>query len=90
MSETDDIPGRSETEPNVIETDGAKEPLAGRSFVSIVLTQFLGAFNDNAFKQLILLLAVGLSMEAGDSYHQSLAAGVFALPFVIFSLNINL
>ena len=85
MSETDGIPGRSETDPTVIETDGAKEPLAGRSFGSIVITQFLGAFNDNAFKQLILLLAVGLSMEAGDSYHQSLAAGIFALPFVLFS-----
>ena len=78
MSERNDNPERPEA-------DGAKEPLAGRSFVSIVITQFLGAFNDNAFKQLILLLAVGLSMEAGDSYHQSLAGGVFALPFVLFS-----
>ena len=85
MNQTDDMPGTAEAESTGPQADGAKEPLAGRSFVSIIITQFLGAFNDNAFKQLILLLAVGLSMEAGDSYHQSLAGGVFALPFVLFS-----
>ena len=85
MNETDDIPGGSEAEPAVLQTNGAKEALAGRSFVSIIIAQFLGAFNDNAFKQLILLLAVGLSLEAGGDYHQSLAGGIFALPFVLFS-----
>ena len=72
MNETDDIPGSSEAEPAVLQANGAKEALAGRSFVSIIIAQFLGAFNDNAFKQLILLLAVGLSLEAGGDYHLSL------------------
>ena len=61
--------------------------LNDRSFVSMVVTQFLGAFNDNAFKQLVLLLAVDINsrkgVEAGG--YDTLAAGLFALPFVLFS-----
>jgi len=56
---------------------------AARSFRNFVATQFLGAFNDNAFRQLILLLAVGGTL--GDVPLQSIAAAVFSLPFVIFS-----
>ena len=29
-----------------------------RSFWGLIVTQFLGAFNDNLFKQLVLLLAI--------------------------------
>jgi acyl-[acyl-carrier-protein]-phospholipid O-acyltransferase/long-chain-fatty-acid--[acyl-carrier-protein] ligase len=61
------------------------EKLSGRSFISIVITQFLGAFNDNAFKQLILLVAVDLAMKQDVSYYQPLAGAVFAIPFVLFS-----
>lgn len=55
------------------------------SFWGLTLTQFLGAFNDNLFKQLVLLLAVSFvsSSTAGDN--QDVAAIVFALPFVLFS-----
>jgi len=50
-----------------------------RSFWGMAVTQFLGAFNDNLFKQLILLIAVaGLDM-------QGIAMVVFALPFILFS-----
>ncbi len=56
-----------------------------RSFWSIVVTQFLGAFNDNAFKQLVLLLAVDMTgAESGGNY-QAIATGLFALPFILFS-----
>ncbi|MDA7950805.1 MAG: MFS transporter [Pirellulaceae bacterium] len=51
------------------------------SFWLMVITQFLGAFNDNLFKQLLLLLAVGSAI--GDQ--QELATVVFALPFILFS-----
>jgi len=55
------------------------------SFWAMTATQFLGAFNDNLFKQLVLLLAV-VSAAGGESVdRQSLAAGVFALPFILFS-----
>ena len=53
--------------------------LAERSFGAFVGTQFLGAFNDNIFKQLILLLA----LSHGDI--QGYAMIVFALPFICFS-----
>lgn len=54
-----------------------------RSFYGIALTQFLGAFNDNFFKQLMLLLAI--PMAPGSLDQQQVATIVFALPFVLFS-----
>lgn len=51
-------------------------------------TQFLGAFNDNLFKQLILLLATPTAAEllAGTGKdRQSTAMNVFAIPFLLFS-----
>lgn len=51
-------------------------------------TQFLGAFNDNLFKQLILLLATptAAQLAAGTaSDRQSTAMLVFAVPFLLFS-----
>ncbi|REJ89438.1 MAG: MFS transporter [Planctomycetota bacterium] len=58
-----------------------------RSFWGMTATQFLGAFNDNVFKQLILLLCVDYKLHhelASDPY-QSTAQALFALPFVLFS-----
>ena len=62
--------------------------LRDKSFLGMAATQFLGAFNDNLFKQLILLLATPTAVElaaktAGD--RQSTAMAVFALPFLLFS-----
>lgn len=50
-------------------------------------TQFLGAFNDNLFKQLVLLLCTAMYRQStsGPDTYQSLAAAFFALPFVLFS-----
>src|SRR3954462_10413129 len=59
-----------------------------KSFWGMATTQFLGAFNDNLFKQLLLLLATPTAIEraAGTaSDKQSLAMVVFAVPFLIFS-----
>src|SRR5262245_9760728 len=57
-----------------------------RSFWGMTATQFLGAFNDNLFKQLMLLLAIpvgaGSSVKADE---QGLATMLFSLPFVLFS-----
>jgi acyl-[acyl-carrier-protein]-phospholipid O-acyltransferase/long-chain-fatty-acid--[acyl-carrier-protein] ligase len=64
-------------------------PLArDSSFWGMAITQFLGAFNDNLFKQLILLLATPTAAElasgkSGDN--QSLAMVVFSVPFLAFS-----
>lgn len=69
-----------------------------RSFWGMTATQFLGAFNDNLFKQLVLLLAVGggagVAAVAGVDAQgvprsgpdiQSLAMFLFAAPFLLFS-----
>ncbi len=53
------------------------------SFYGITITQFLGAFNDNFFKQLMLLLAIPVA--PGELDQQQVATIVFALPFVLFS-----
>ncbi len=55
------------------------------AFWGINLTQFLGAFNDNLYKELVLLLCVDRVGELGDDRYQSIAGGVFALPFILFS-----
>lgn len=66
-----------------------------RSFWGMTLTQFLGAFNDNVYKQLMLLLAIPVAMTAAGAEPsgtdnasgdvQGWANLVFALPFVLFS-----
>lgn len=74
---------------------GDEEPrlLADRGFWGMAVTQFLGAFNDNLFKQLILLLATPVAAAAAvagaaqevESDRQGEATVIFALAFVIFS-----
>ena len=55
-----------------------------RGFNALVGAQFFGAFNDNLFKQLILILAV-LVLFPGRDGLQGLAFAVFSLPFILFS-----
>ncbi|MDA0832116.1 MAG: MFS transporter [Planctomycetota bacterium] len=54
------------------------------SFWGITITQFLGAFNDNLFKQLVLLLCIDYITVAQTDY-QPKAVGLFTLPFVLLS-----
>lgn len=63
--------------PNHPQTDA----LWQRGFGFFSLTQFLGSFNDNIYKQLVLLLA--LSQTQTD--RQGLVVMIFALPFLLFS-----
>ncbi len=58
-------------------------PRANRSFGRFLGTQALGAFNDNVFKQLVLLLCIG-TVVAGVEF-QTVVQFLFALPFLIFS-----
>jgi MFS family permease len=79
-----------------------KPPLfSDRSFWAMTTTQFLGAFNDNLYKQLMLLLALPVALAASiegagpadiaatetlpSTDVQGWAGFVFALPFVLFS-----
>jgi MFS family permease len=58
-------------------------PVKNRSFLCFLGTQGLGAFNDNVFKQLVLLIGIGYLM-AGVEY-QAVVQFLFALPFLLFS-----
>ncbi|NNG01840.1 MAG: MFS transporter [Desulfobacteraceae bacterium] len=61
---------------------------ATRRFAPFFWTQFFGAFNDNVFKNaLILLIAyrAATSGRMGSDVLVNIAAGVFILPFFLFS-----
>ncbi|PIQ36841.1 MAG: glycerol acyltransferase [Lysobacterales bacterium CG17_big_fil_post_rev_8_21_14_2_50_64_11] len=64
--------------------------LSQRRFLPFFLTQALGAFNDNVFKNaLVILIAfkvVGLSSD-DINFWSNLAAGLFILPFFLFSAS---
>ncbi|MGF1720289.1 MFS transporter [Vibrio kyushuensis] len=62
--------------------------LTKKRFLPYFITQFFGAFNDNIFKNILLLLvafaAVG-SLPFSSNLFINLAAGLFILPFFLFS-----
>lgn len=55
-----------------------------RSFWGLNLTQFLGAFNDNLFKQLVMLLCLDQVRHGGQDL-QGYALILFAAPFIAIS-----
>jgi len=65
------------------------------AFWGMNITQFLGAFNDNLFKQMILLIGAGMAARAAEKNAiaeeaisrdlQGVATIVFSLPFILFS-----
>lgn len=61
-----------------------------RSFWGLTISQMLGAFNDNLFKQLVLLLCLdrAIAESSGGDFtdrYQSIAMAVFAIPWILFS-----
>jgi len=63
-----------------------RKTTAKLGFRALLLTQFLGAFNDNAFKLVISLFAVNVLVgETGGTEYVSLAGVVFVLPYLLFS-----
>lgn len=64
------------------------ELLHSPRFLPLFLTQFLGAFNDNVFKNaLVIFIAFSVAEKsgAGSSVLVILAGGIFILPFFLFS-----
>ncbi|HAH45391.1 MAG TPA: hypothetical protein DCM07_11165 [Planctomycetaceae bacterium] len=55
------------------------------SFWGMTVTQFWGAFNDNLYKQLVLLFCAQQALQLNTDDQQGTALAVFALPFVFFS-----
>jgi MFS family permease len=73
---------------------GADDPLGAapslwsdRAFLGLTSTQFLGAFNDNLFKQVLLLLFVAVPIAGSDETRdlQWLGTLFFSVPFILFS-----
>jgi acyl-[acyl-carrier-protein]-phospholipid O-acyltransferase / long-chain-fatty-acid--[acyl-carrier-protein] ligase len=56
-------------------------------FWSLIVTQFQGAFSENALKNLVILLILGMGLsEAQKNNLVPIVLVLFALPFVLFSM----
>ncbi|MEO3428617.1 acyl-[ACP]--phospholipid O-acyltransferase [Pelagibius sp. CAU 1746] len=73
-------------------SDRTLDILKSRRFLPLFATQFLGAFNDNLFKNsLVMLILFRLAAPGGSvgglsgEFLVTLAGGVFILPFFLFS-----
>ena len=65
-----------------------KPGLKSRSFWALIVTQFLGAFNDNAFKMMVLLfVSVGVVQSKGGAIYTSGATATFAVAYILFSAS---
>ncbi|MBI1853035.1 MAG: MFS transporter [Planctomycetes bacterium] len=66
----------------------SEPPRVPRGFWALTVAQFLGAFNDNAWKMLLQLLAVRtvLDIHRRDGLF-TLATVLFTVPYLIFSMN---
>ena len=62
-----------------------KKTKLGASFKWLNATQFLGAFNDNIFKLLVILLLIELQSDSHAVNVTALAGAVFVVPFLLFS-----
>ncbi|MCF7764311.1 MAG: MFS transporter [Verrucomicrobia bacterium] len=62
-------------------------PESERGFWSLIVTQFQGAFSDNALKQLAIFLGLGLTLSQEDREGLvPLAGALLSLPFIVFSM----
>lgn len=62
------------------------ETLRHSGFRSLLITQFLGAFNDNVYLMAVSLLAGDIGVSSGEaSRYVSLVGGIFILPYFLFS-----
>ena len=62
--------------------------LRERRYLPFFLTLSLGAFNDNLFKNALVVLVAFLTINLSVSdvtFYTNLAAGLFILPFLLFS-----
>ena len=84
-----DLHNRRMTTPDAADPSALPSLYADRSFWGMSVTQFFGAFNDNVFKQLLLLLATpsaaAIAAGAEKKDLQSEAMIVFAAAFLLFS-----
>lgn len=74
-------------DPDLQNNSSQFDLLKQRRFLPLFLTQFFGAFNDNVFKNaLIVLLVFSVGQDSDQvALLTNLAAGLFILPFFLFS-----
>ncbi len=66
--------------------ENRQQGLRGRSFWALIVTQFLGAFNDNAFKMIVMLVvSAGLAATEGGAAYLAGSTAVFSLAYILFS-----
>ncbi len=66
--------------------NGFRDLLRNGGFQAFLWTQFLGAFNDNAYKIIVSMRAVHLAASSGSSgLYLSLAGAIYVIPFLLFS-----
>jgi len=73
---------------NTGKISGQFELLGQRRFLPFYVTQFFGAFNDNVFKNALIIMIAFQGAELTGSDEDiliNLAAGLFILPFFLFS-----
>ena len=80
-------PEHTRTAPTSIPNPVGGAPLRSLGFRALLATQFLGAFNDNAFKLLVQLLAIRTLGEEGATGYVALGAAMLTIPFVVFSAS---
>lgn len=67
-------------------SDNDKNLLSSKRFLPLFVTQFFTALNDNVYKQAVLLLLIFQAASVADgALYSNLAAGLFILPFFLFS-----
>jgi MFS family permease len=71
--------------PQALQLDALPSLYRDNSFWGLIATQFWGAFNDNLFKQILLLLFVAVPVAGEKRDLQWLATLTFSLPFILFS-----
>jgi acyl-[acyl-carrier-protein]-phospholipid O-acyltransferase/long-chain-fatty-acid--[acyl-carrier-protein] ligase len=59
-----------------------------RGFWSLIVTQFEGAFNDNALQTLVMFIGLGMALSPRmHSLLLPMTLALFALPFILFSMT---
>ena len=74
--------------PNPPPASPLTPPASSRGFWALIVTQFQGAFSDNALKWLVISLIAGMNFSAEKRDELiGVVGALFALPFILFSMG---
>src|SRR2546422_10854528 len=76
-------------QPTEDRPDRSQEPESWtRSFWALIATQFQGAFSDNAYKNLVVYLILGVALPKDQREILVVIGGLlFSIPFILFSVT---